>query len=103
MPPRPTERIVRILEGLKESFAEHERDCGDRVVGIGLNPLDHDELGLVEVWGLPVLAWEEVQRQRFMVLCEAVGVLIPNLDTVEEIQEHWKFGLPHPSTSAQPL
>jgi hypothetical protein len=34
------------------------------MVGLALNPHDHAELSVVELWGLPVLAWTEVARGR---------------------------------------
>lgn len=41
---------------------EHDRTCGDRVTAVALDPSDHEELKLVEVWGLPVLAWTNMDK-----------------------------------------
>lgn len=87
-------RVVRIIDGVRANLDEHDRTCGDRVVGVALHPSDHDELKLVEVWGLPVLAWENVPAGRCQLLCEAHGVLTPQIRTFEELQEHWTFALP---------
>lgn len=94
-------RIVRVLEGLREGFLAHADGCGDRVTGVALHPQDHEELGLFEVWGLPVLAWTEVTAGRYELLCEAKGVLIPRIDTFEELADHWTFALQRRTTPAR--
>ena len=91
------ERIVRILGGLEDSFAHHAESCRDRVVGIALSDRDWDELGIAEIWGLPVLAWDELDVGRVKLLCEANGSLIPPHDTVEDLQDIWKHRLRVPA------
>ncbi len=93
----PTKRVVLIIEGVQANIEEHAESCGDRVTGVALSPADFDELGLIEVWGLPVLAWEAVEPSRCLLLCEAVGILTPDFETVDELLEHWRFALPRPS------
>jgi hypothetical protein len=72
---------------------DHREKCGDRVLGIALNPVDHDELLVAEVWGVPVLAWDNVEAGGFRFLCEAMGALIPQIDTFEDLLEHWTYRL----------
>lgn len=74
----------------------HAANCGDRVLGIALSPDDHRELQIVELWGLPVLAWDEVPAGRYRLLCEATVVLIPDVDTVQELFDRWTYDLPRP-------
>ena len=92
----PISRVVRIIDGVRANLEEHGTSCGDRVTGIALHPSDHEELQLVEVWGLPVLAWEDVRRGYCELLCEANCVLTPDIGTFEELKEHWTFALPRP-------
>lgn len=94
----PTQRVVLIIEGVRANIDEHAESCGDRVTGVALNPVEFDELGLVEVWGLPVLAWEDVGPGHCKLLCEAFGILTPEFRTVDELLEHWRFALPRPSS-----
>jgi hypothetical protein len=93
VPPPPVERITRILGACDAALAVHAHDCGDRVLAIALNPHDHDLLCIAEIWGLPVLAWGAVERDRMRLLCEAEGTLIPRIDTYEELLERWTFHL----------
>ena len=93
----PIARITRILDGATEAFDAHERECGDRVVGVALHPDDHAELSIAELWGLPVLAWDVIPKGTFRLLCEALGVLIPQLDTFEELLDHWTYQLERPA------
>jgi hypothetical protein len=55
----PIARVTRVLEGVRDALDAHARECGDRVLGIALHPEDLGELSVAEMWGLPVLAWEE--------------------------------------------
>lgn len=89
-------RIVRVIDGVRANIEKHDETCGDRVTGVALHPSDHDELKLVEVWGLPVLSWGEVEAGRCELLCEAKGVLTPDINTFEELDDHWTFALPRP-------
>lgn len=93
----PIARVVRVIDGVRDNIEEHEATCRDRVVGVAVHPRDHEELQIVEVWGLPVLAWDEVAAGRYSLLCEANGILTPDLKTFEELEELWKFGLPPPA------
>ena len=87
---------MRIIDGVRANIEEHGGTCGDRVTGVALHPSDHEELKLVEIWGLPVLSWGKVDKGRCELLCEAVGVLTPNIETFEELENHWTFALPRP-------
>lgn len=89
-------RVVRIMEGLRPCFDDHADRCGDRVVAVALSEQDFDELEVAELWGLPVLAWEEVSPGRVKLLCEANGTLIPEVDTVEDLQDIWNYRLQPP-------
>jgi hypothetical protein len=89
----PTPRAVKILDGLHADFDSHASTCGDRIVAIALSPLDHEELCIAEIWGLPVLAWSEVEQGNYRLVCEANGVLIPQVDTVDELLDRWAYQL----------
>ena len=54
---------------------------------------------MAELWGLPVLAWTEVEDGRYRLLCEAVGVLIPQLDTAEDLLDYWACRLEPPAVA----
>ncbi|HEV7808404.1 MAG TPA: hypothetical protein VGO80_21535 [Solirubrobacteraceae bacterium] len=87
---------MRILEGLRECFDYHAASCGDRVLAIAISDEDWDELQVAEIWGLPVLAWDEVEKGRLQLLCEANGRLIPPHDTLEDLLNHWNYRLQPP-------
>lgn len=84
--------------GAREAFDAHARDCGDRVVGVALHPDDHDTLSIAELWGLPVLAYDDVPAGTLRLLCEAEGVLIPQVYTFEEVLERWTYHLERPTS-----
>lgn len=92
----PSPRVVKILLGLPADLAKHDADCGDRVLAIALSPGDHKELCMAEIWGLPVLSWSEMEDGRYRLLCEATGVLIPKVDTVDELLDRWAYDLQRP-------
>ena len=53
--------------------------------------------------GLPVLAWEEVPQGTLRLLCEARGVLIPQVDTCQELLDRWNYHLERPASSEDSL
>jgi hypothetical protein len=87
------QRLARVTEGIRDALREHDGECGDGVRGIALNPADYAELGLAELWGIPVLAWADVTAGQFRVLCDRQGVLIPQVETVDELLERWTYHL----------
>ena len=80
-------RVAKLLVHGHEVLDQHARDCGDRVLAFALNPVDHDALAIVELWGIPVLGWEVVDQGRIRLVCEADSVLIPPFDTVGDIED----------------
>ena len=103
MPSCPIARVTRVLEGVRDALDAHARECGDRVLGVALHPDDHDELSIAEMWGLPVLAWEEVPEATVRLLCESGGVLIPEVDTCQELLDRWNYHLERPASSEDSL
>lgn len=89
----PSPRAVKILMGLHVDMAKHDAECGDRVNAIALSPGDHQALCIAEIWGLPVLAWSDLSDGRYRLLCEATGLLIPQVDTVDELLDRWAYNL----------
>jgi hypothetical protein len=75
----------------------HAADCGDRVIGVALRPDDHEALSLAELWGLPVLAWPEMRKATLRLLCEANGVLIPEVHTFDDVLDEWMYHLQRPA------
>jgi len=90
---------VHAIDRGRDALDTHARDCGDRVLGVALHPEDHAELLIVELWGLPVLAWQEVTKGKLRLLCEAHEVLIPPVDTCEELLDRWQHHLERPVPS----
>jgi hypothetical protein len=90
-------QVVLALDSARTALEEHARDCGDRVVGVALDPGTHAELLIVEFWGLPVLAWKEVTPGKLWLLCDAQCVLIPPVDTWEELLDRWQYHLQGPA------
>jgi hypothetical protein len=92
----PIGRVTRVVEGVRQALSSHARDCGDRVLGIALHTDDHRELCIAELWGLPVLAWDDMPEGTVRVLCESAGVLIPDVETFKELLDRWTYqlGLP---------
>lgn len=86
-------RLARVLEGIRAAVCDHDASCGDPVRGVALSPAEHELLGLAEVWGIPVLAWDDVAAGQFRLLCDRHGVLIPQVDTVDELLERWTYHL----------
>jgi hypothetical protein len=103
MPSCPIARVTRVLEGVRDALDAHTRESGDRVLGVALHPEDHDELSVAEMWGLPVLACEEVPKGTLRLLCEARGVLIPQVDTCQELLGRWNHHLERPAASQDSL
>jgi hypothetical protein len=103
MPSCSIARVTRVLDGVRDALAAHARECGDRVLGVALHPEDHGELSVAEMWGLPVLAWEDVPQGSLRLLCEARGVLIPRVDTCQELLDRWNYHLERPASSQDPL
>ncbi|MFI4984666.1 MAG: hypothetical protein ACHQAV_01605 [Solirubrobacterales bacterium] len=89
-------RIIRILDGLTESFANHAETCGDWVTAIAFSEADFESLKIAEIWGLPVLAWDEVDPGRVKLLCQRESRLVPPHDTVEDLIESWEYRLQPP-------
>ena len=96
----PIPRVTRVLLGLEQAFESHAQRCGDRVVAIALHPSDHESLWIVEIWGVPVLAWDEVNRGQLRLLCDAEGVLIQEVHTVDDLLDQWTYHPPHPDAAA---
>lgn len=90
------ERLAKIVEGLRENLAQHDRDCDDWVSLIALHPDDLDDLKVVEMWGIPVVGWDDVPLGNVRILCEGKGFAVPEYSTFEELQETWKYALPRP-------
>jgi hypothetical protein len=90
-------RTIRVLDSLAASFAHHAETCGDWVMAIALGDADFEDLELVEVWGLPVLAWDEVGAGRVKLLCQRESRLVPPHDTLEDLIESWEYRLQPPS------
>lgn len=86
-------RLARALEGIGGAVSDHDATCGHPVRGVALSPADHTQLGLAEVWGIPVLAWDDVPTGQFRLLCDRRGVLIPQIDTVDQLLERWTYHL----------
>jgi hypothetical protein len=99
MPSCSIARVGRVLDGIRGVLDDHARDCGDRVVGVSLHPADHAELSIAEVWGLPVLAWEDVPQGKIRLLCDAQVVLIPRIDTCQDLLDRWRYHLERPLPS----
>jgi hypothetical protein len=87
------ERLARVVEGICAALREHDGRCDDAVRGIALSLQDHGLLNLAEVCGIPVLAWEDVAEGQFRLLCDRHGVLIPRVETVDELLERWTYHL----------
>jgi hypothetical protein len=95
----PIPRVARVLLGLEQAFESHAEGCGDRVVAIALHPSDHESLWIVEIWGLPVLAWDDVAPGQLKLLCDAAGVLVPEVHSVDDLLEQWAYFPAHPDAS----
>jgi len=96
----PIARITRILTQSRSDLEDHAAGCGDRVLGVGIHPADFDELAIVELWGLPVLAWAKVPQGTMRLLCESWIVLIPEIETYEDVLDHWTNRLQRSATGA---
>lgn len=91
MPSCPIPRVSRVFEGVRQALDRHERECGDRVSAVALHPDDHAHLSIAELWGIPVLAWDAVNPGNLRLLCDANGILILQVQTVDELLEHWAY------------
>jgi hypothetical protein len=81
-----------MLTRCREVLDVHAGDCGGRVVAFLLHPEDQDGLAVVELWGIPVLGGDGVDKGRMGLLCEATGVvLIPPFDSVGDLLDRWKY------------
>jgi hypothetical protein len=94
--PRDVARIGRLIVRAREILEAHQEECGDYVLGFAVHPEYLDALGVVELWGLRVFAWDELEAGRIKVLCESDGVLIPEMQTAQELLDSWAFDLRRP-------
>jgi hypothetical protein len=97
--PKDLLSVVKVVAGISCSLDEHARGCCEWVSAIALHPSDYKRLGIVEVWGLPVLAWDHVTLGCLQILCDAQGVLVPQYDTAEEVLAHAEHQLRRPAPS----
>lgn len=65
-------------------------------MAIAISEQDFDSLELVEIWGLPVLAWTDLDSGRVKLLCQRESRLLPPHDTVEDLIEAWEYRLQPP-------
>lgn len=72
------------------------------MLAVALNPVDHEALSIVELWGIPVLAWDAVDQGRLRLVCESDSVLIPPFDTVQDIEDSVRRQAAATSLSAPP-
>jgi len=96
----PVARVCRILTQARVDFDRHAASCGDRVLAVAFHPADFDELLIAELWGLPVLAFADVPLGAMWLLCEAWAVVIPQIDTYEDVVDRWTNHLQRPGTGA---
>jgi hypothetical protein len=96
----PIARIGRLIMRARDVLDQHASECGDRVLAFALNPVDFAAMSVCELWGLAVLEWEEVEKGTLTLLCEADGVLIPQVDTVQELIDRWTYDLKRPDNEA---
>lgn len=90
--------VAKFVDRARGVLEIHSRACGDRAVGIVLHPDDYARLLVAETWDLPVLSSEHMQRGRLQLLCEARGVLIPEIHTFEDVLEQWQYRAPRGCT-----
>jgi hypothetical protein len=84
-----------MLTSCREVLDLHAGDCGGRVLALLLHPEDQDALAIVELWGIPVLGGDDVEKGRMALLCESAGVvLIPPFDSVEDLLDRWTYHHP---------
>lgn len=67
-------------------------------MAIALSEADFESLEIAEIWGLPVLAWSEVEPGRVKLLCQRESRLVPPHETVEDLIEAWDYRLQSPQT-----
>jgi hypothetical protein len=63
--------FCEIVEGARAALTDHTTRCGDEVHALAINSANFDLLDLTELWGIPVLAWDEVPPMRVRLLCES--------------------------------
>jgi hypothetical protein len=85
----PIGRVARSISLLREILDAHASQCGDRVLAFVLHLEHHETLSLVEMWGIPVLGSEAVEMGRVKLVCESNAVLIPPVDTFEDLLDRW--------------
>lgn len=59
----------RNVEAIRQALESHARDCADPPLAFLMNPADFVELGVQELWGVPVQANEQVRAKRVIVQC----------------------------------
>jgi hypothetical protein len=69
---------------MRMALDSHNARCSEPAHAILLNPIDHGLLGWDELWGLPVVASEDVKIKRIRIECDGEAS-----DEVErEVIEH---------------
>jgi hypothetical protein len=72
---------IEILENSRAALEQHASECGDEVHAVLLNPGNFELLGIAELWGILVLACDDVPPKRARIFCERLGRLEPVEDT----------------------
>ena len=72
------------------------------MAAVAVSNVDFDELMIVDIWGLPVLAWDKVEPGKVRLLCEAVGTVVAPHDTVDDLEDIWHYRLQPPTGDPQP-
>lgn len=73
---------VKNLIAIRAALDDHNSDCPMPARAILLNPVDHHLLGWDELWGVPVVADDQVRVKRIVIDCEgsareAERILLP--------------------------
>jgi hypothetical protein len=66
------------IKTIRAAVEDHNKTCKIPARAILLNPVEHEQLGIIDVWGIPVCADERQRRGFFRVDCEGSAWQIEN-------------------------
>lgn len=90
----PWSRLIALLEALPGYLDHHEGRCAEYIQYLAMHPEDFEGLGVVEIWGIQVVAYEDVTKGTLRVLCDDQGCGVPDIETADELLALRDLGRP---------
>lgn len=74
---------VQNITVMRRALYQHNRNCPMPAKSFRMNPVDFRRFGIQMIWGIPVVADEEVEVKRFRLECEG------SAHGIEQVLDDW--------------